>query len=231
MPAPTHDASSSGSQTNAGTTLTYAHTIGGTANYLKVGVAANNVNPGPITGVTWNAVAMTRLGSELAPDTNLVVSYWYLVNPATGTHNVVVTTTTGTDAIASGASSYIGVDTSTPHGTPATATGTSTAPSVNVTSASGELVVDAVGVHDTTLTACGQTQRVNVNDVGPNVSQGDADAAGAASVTMSWTAALSMGWGIIGVALKPAGGGSVFIPIVGRGPGMALAGNGGGLVS
>jgi hypothetical protein len=201
---PTHDATSTGQQTAAGTTLTYSHTIGASANYLKVGVGANNAGPGPITGITWNGVSMTRLGSELAPDGFIVVDYYFLVSPATGTHNVVVTTTNSTDALASCASSYNDVDTTTPHGTAATATGTTNTPTVNVSSAAGELVVDVVGVRDTTLTACGQTQRGNVNDTGPNIANGAADAAGAASVTMSWTAGAATAWGIIGVSLKGA---------------------------
>jgi hypothetical protein len=205
MPTPVHDLTSTGQQTAAGTTLTYSHTIAAGANYLKVGVGLNGGPPGSTSGVTWNGVSMTLLGSELAPDIFIKVSYWYLLNPDSGTHNVIVTDTQGTDAIASCASSYSGVNLVTPHGTTATNTGTTTGPTVDVSSASGELVVDAVGVRDTTLTACGQTQRGNVNDGGPNIAQGVAEAAGAGSVTMSWTAGAATAWGIIGVSLKGAG--------------------------
>ena len=93
-----------------------------------------------------------------------------------------------------------------------------TALSVPVSSATGQLVVDTVGIRqtpsgDATLTVgAGQTQRYNLasgtggND---NVVGAGSEEAGAASVTMSWTAASSIGarpWAMVAAPLKPSGG-------------------------
>jgi hypothetical protein len=64
-----------------------------------------------VTGVTYNGVAMTRIadsGDSGAGSHERVFSY-YLVGPATGTHNVVVTTTNALyETVNGNATSYIG---------------------------------------------------------------------------------------------------------------------------
>lgn len=59
----------------------------------------------------------------------------------------------------------------------------------------------------------------------------DFDAGAAGVKTVNYVRATT-GWLVSAMSLKPAGAPAApFIPIVGRGPGMVLAGNGGGLVS
>src|SRR5512136_2166382 len=112
-----------------------------------------------------------------------------------------------------GGISYTGVDQTTPFGAAATAIGNGTAPTVTLSSAVGELVVDTAGIRQNTtgnqtLTAgSGQTQRYN--DVSgtasnSNVRGAGSEKAGAASVTMSWTAASTGAWAIVAAPLKPA---------------------------
>ena len=86
----------------------------------------------------------------------------------------------------------------------ASATGSSTAPSVAVTSASGNMVVDVVA-NGSNITSSDKTQRwlknVNTSNGGGNGAQ--STAVGAASVTMSYTVT-SDWWAIIGVDVNAA---------------------------
>ena len=82
-----HDASSSGNE-NPGTSVTVAHTCTGSNLLLLVGVLTNDTTD-KVTGVTYNGVAMTRLASYQAASTNFFGFTYYLINPATGTNNIV----------------------------------------------------------------------------------------------------------------------------------------------
>ncbi len=92
--------------TTTGTTLTYAHTCTGTNLILWVGVQTPFADT--ITGVTYNAVAMTRAKTEVNNANDTRVYLYYLIGPATGTNNVVVTSS-GSVSMGSQAASYTGV--------------------------------------------------------------------------------------------------------------------------
>ncbi len=79
---------------------------------------------------------------------------------------------------------------------------------VDVTSASDEVVVDVVGARNAaSLTVgAGQTQRWNLG-VGV-IDGGGSSESGAATVTMSWTLSDTFEWAIAGVSLKPTAGGA-----------------------
>jgi hypothetical protein len=130
------------------------------------------------------------------------------VNPTAKTATMRVTLSAGDGGGTFVAvSSFTGVHQTTPLGTPATATGgVGTTPTVTVTAATGDLVVDFMGTKETTgnkTAGAGQTERWD----GFN---GDADGAGsteagAASVVMNWTGGVTEEWAGVGVALKPGG--------------------------
>lgn len=82
------DATSSG-VVNPGTSLTYSHTCTGSNLILFVGVRGTSTN-GSITGVTYNGVAMTEVARVLETGGNIYNYLFYLIAPATGTNNVVV---------------------------------------------------------------------------------------------------------------------------------------------
>ena len=116
-------------------------------------------------------------------------------------------------AFAAGAVSYTGVNQTTPLGTAASNKGKSTTASVSVSSAAGELVVDAVGRRSDVTSnpispGAGQTQRWNThtgaNSATNGATGGASEKAGAATVPMSWTWSGSIEWAIAGVSLKPA---------------------------
>lgn len=99
------DTSVAGGLVNPGTSLTWSHTCSGTNRILWVGLLDQSGGGASlITGVTYNGVAMTRVGTVLA---DRWTTLWVLANPATGANNVVATASSST--VIGGASvSYTG---------------------------------------------------------------------------------------------------------------------------
>ena len=196
--------------------LTWSHTCTGSDLALLVGVgfSPDGCSAYSISGVTYNGVAMTSVGSVGDPSGDCMsVQQWKLSTPSSGAHNVVVTFTGNVYAVA-GAASFTGAsqDTATLTGTQATAlntTGLSSAITVDVTSAAGEIVFDTAmaGGDGGALTVNGsQSQKFlrgqSHGDAAgiPNV--GGSTEAGAASVTMSWVISANDVWATAGVAVK-----------------------------
>src|SRR5262249_11294603 len=122
----------------------------------------------------------------------------------------VITISNSSVFLGGGAVSFTGVDQGTPVGTPATnngfTEGTASTPSVDVSAAPNDVVVDMLWSTCCNVVAVGegQTQQVNQNDggtTGQTVAMSTKP--GATTVTMSWTNA-SSAWCIAGVAVKPA---------------------------
>lgn len=80
--APTNGAGSS--------SLNRSHTCSGSDRILWVGVATASGASVPVTGVTYNSVAMTKVTS-IVPQSNWDLSLWYLAAPATGTNTITAT--------------------------------------------------------------------------------------------------------------------------------------------
>lgn len=202
------DASANGSVT-FDVTLTFAHTVSGSDRLLLVAVLCNPNSA--ITGVTYNGVSMTAVETGDA-----LIRLYALVNPATGSNNVVVTTDVDNEIVAI-AASYTGVDQSTPYdGTQASATGDGS-PSVSVSSATDNMVVGMSGYVDASgqtvqSAGAGQTSRGSIEENGHYVIL--SDEAGAASVTHSYTrnGAFYYNQRIIGINVRAAGGGDVTAP-------------------
>lgn len=95
----------------SGTSLTYSHTCSGEERYLAVSVGTH-VNQGAVSGVTYNGVAMTNIGTEDG-NNNTRIQLWGLANPATGANNVVISKA-GSTAIRAMSYSFIGVDQTNP---------------------------------------------------------------------------------------------------------------------
>ncbi|MFQ5741987.1 MAG: hypothetical protein ACE5HV_00180 [Acidobacteriota bacterium] len=147
---------------------------------------------------TGTLIGSTNFGGATQSD------LFHVVGPVTGLGKTVRIATTTEIVGAVTARLYTGVDQTTPVGTAATASGESFTPSVTVTSATGELVVDNVchagggaGTPDAT-----QTERYDNIDVVDGSALGS-DKAGAASVDMGWTIG-EVAWATVGASLKPA---------------------------
>lgn len=197
--------------TTASTTSTqsfsFSHTVtsSGSNVALFVRLAWLHSSGRTLTSIKYNGVTLTSVASQNA-NTVCSVAIQQLVNPATGANNVVVATAGAPTEEVVVASSYTGVDQTTPGGTAVTATDTSTAPSVTVTGASGDIVIDmaAVGINLTATVGSGQTQDVNINlNSGDIIGFGSRED-GAASVVMDWSLSSSQNWAAAGVAVKAA---------------------------
>lgn len=101
------NATSTGAESSS-SSKTWAHTVSGANTILFVSgwIRGNGVNP---TGVTYNGVAMTQIGTNLVVSTFYYdkIFLYYLIAPTTGTNNVVVSFG-GTNYNATIAISYTG---------------------------------------------------------------------------------------------------------------------------
>lgn len=159
------DAADSNNVTTA-TSVTYGMTVGAGSNLaLFVGLATDAAN---VTGCTYNSVAMTQIGIS---DSAAGKAYlFYLLNPATGTNNVVCSASATTDFYPT-ASSYTGVNQSMTYtgGSPTDAVDTTvlagggTSSLKTVTSIQDNSWAIAMYTHQRTITVGLGTQRATGN--------------------------------------------------------------------
>ncbi len=199
-----HDAVSSATS-GAVTSLTYSHTCTGSDRALFMTCHAADKT----FTATYGGQSMTELYDGTPGTPFKHIAAYFLGDgtyPATGANDIVITLS-GSNAIASGASSYTGVDVSgTPYDGGAVATGNSTTAAVTITSETGDLVVAGAAMNLDTTQTCLDTERVNVANGDEFLWTGVSDAAGAASVTLDWTVS-SNPWTMYGINLNVASGG------------------------
>ncbi len=209
----TVDAISTG-QVSGATTLTVAHSTGSSANRLMlVGVSINRetgATNDKVTGITYSGQALTLVGAKTDGGSGEArVEMWALKNPPTGAANVVVTfNRANDDGAVVGVATFAGVDQTTPYGAFFSNSGNGTMATLSVTSAAGELVFDTVTLRSVGFGAsgspgAGQTARWKTY-FNSRVGAGGSTESGAATVTMSWTAASAVDWAIGALAIKPA---------------------------
>lgn len=116
-------------------TISWSHTCTGGDLILFVDMSYSLVPGMAVTSATYNGVAMTVLGSTITAPGGVKSVKYYLPNPATGAHNIVLNTDNAGDILDCNATSYANCDTSTAPGliasniasaTPTTTTGTTT---------------------------------------------------------------------------------------------------------
>jgi len=206
------DASSSanvGSSNN--TTLSWSHTCTGSTLVLvvAVGMQANVA----VSSVTYGGQNLTfRVSANESGNTR--AELWTLVNPPTGANTVTVTLPSA--AFMGGvAHSYTGVDQGTPVGNTASAnsSGNVNSLSLNITSATNDVVVDGVAKRNSTenITAGGSqsdaiTTITTSGTANNNIVVGSSDQPGAASVTMSWShSGVTRSYSLTALSLNPVG--------------------------
>lgn len=200
---------------NSNNNESWSHTVSGTNRLLLLTVS---IRTDSVTSATYAGTPLTLLDNANA-STYAKTSIYYMVNPPIGTNTVAVTFSDSTSAawVQCAATSWVGVDQTTPFGTVAKATKidplATNAPNLNVTSAVGDLVVDHVGhwVGDPAGTSSGpgQIRRsyniMNASSEGLGISQ---ETATGTTTNMSWGPINSafnwQYWAHLGVALKPA---------------------------
>ncbi len=131
---------SSSSQTLGGTGIT----VGSIANGILL--AFLNQNAGDTTALQLDSsggASFTQLsGGSVVQGGTRTSDIWYLLNPASGAHNLYITTA-GARSVSAVLASFSGVSQSVPFGTRVTSTAQS--PDGIVTTPSGSVVVDAYG--------------------------------------------------------------------------------------
>lgn len=182
----TPDAQSIGPDQVAGTSLTWTHTCGASANFLRVGVSWNDPTVN-VSSVTYNSVTLTPLTKRTG--NGRACQLFYLVNPATGSAHAIAVTFSASTVHGGGAASYNGVYTSNPVSGETFSTDFTTTPTVTVTSEAGDLVVDVVCATVSVAVDGSQTEEWNSGAPTNGAVTAGSREAGAATVTMSYTMA------------------------------------------
>lgn len=207
---------------NAGS-LTISHTTSSGANRLMivgVGLAStgNNVTSQNVSNITYNGTPLTLL-TNVIDGSNLRVraEVFYMVNPPSGTANVIITTSNATQEIYAEVTTFTNVNQTTPLG-PVTTNGLTTAnptAATNiVTSAVNELVYQIVnwdgnGSSYTITPGTGQTSLWNTGPSTYAAICGASTKPGPSSGTSStnyWSINSARRYAAVGVSIKSAGG-------------------------
>lgn len=211
-----------------GAPLTWSHAVGnGISRALFVGVSTSVSTipigpPGPrVLGVTYNGVTLDPVGSQVSPipNNNNAIEIFRLVNPPTGTANIVVTLLPSTaNYVFGGAVSFTGVDQTNPNGSFVSNSGNGSTPTVTVNDGvAGDIVFDTVSSSFNAFaflagagqTVCFPTTMPETNCRRGRRFFGGLSDVGAVStepptspVTMNWTLLNPADWAIGAIAVK-----------------------------
>ncbi len=190
--------------TSSGGSFSVSHTTSGDDRLMLVGVSLSlDEGTEQVSSVTYNGTSLSLVGTEVNGGAR--VEIWSMVAPDMGTHNVDVTISGSPFGATAGVMTFTGVDQTTPLGTFASTNGEASSGSVNVSSASGELVFGAVAVASSSnydlSPGAGQTEKWDIFQFETN--GGGSTEAGAATVATSWSWGDTKKYAIGGVSIKP----------------------------
>lgn len=168
------DAIVTGQTATAVSSVTYAHTVAGSNRLLTVMVMLqrSGAATSTISGVTYNGVAMTQATQEHTYSNTILTAVYYLIAPATGANNVVVTLSSAvTTDIVVGSVSLTGVAQTTPlNGTFATGNFSSPATSTLTTTQANSWLIGSLYTYVASTAGTGETKMygvtVNANSIG-----------------------------------------------------------------
>lgn len=197
--------------------VSMSHAVSGTNRLLLVAVNYEDDGTAGMTvsSVTYGGTAMTRISRN--PSTQEVVTeLWSLVAPATGTANVVVNMTNfaSGDALHVAATTFTGVNQTTPLGTLVTAVGTTTPTTITAGGVTGDLIFATAAIDDSrTATPTGATAtalwNANSGGTGDGVrSVGSTRAGDGSSAAFAWTLSAADAWTAIAIPIKQATAGT-----------------------
>jgi hypothetical protein len=216
--------SSNGAFDPAGvSTLSWTHVTGTGANrVLFVGVSTSTttlpagVPTERVAGVTYNNIALTRVGTAISPNSQNTSEIFRLVNPPTGSNTVTVTFATvpviGNPFVnyaVGGSITFDGVSQAIPNGTFFPSSGSSDSPTVIVTdSVNGDVVLDTLAVSPTAVFVApgmGQVERWDGQQYFGNafdIGAGSTEPATSATTTMSWIMSAPDNWALGAVTVR-----------------------------
>lgn len=188
--------------------LSVSHTVNTSNNrLLLVGVSLRrNKADAQVSSVTYGGTPMNQVGTQIVDgdDKQGRVYIFSLVAPAVGTANVVANFSSNPDrGVVVGAVSFSDVDQISPLGGFFSSQGSSNNPSLEVTSATDELVFDVITFKKESLTVgAGQTQRYN-GFSGDEMYGASSTKPGTSTTTMSWSPSGSDKWAMGAVSIRP----------------------------
>ena len=186
------------------------HTVGSGSNRLLMVGVSMKFGTTAVSSVYWNTTEqLTSLGRAQQED-DAHAELFYLVAPTETTADVVVTLDSelaGEGGIIVAAINFVGANQgggSSTFGTLASASGSSSGPvTVDVTTATNQVVIDCAAVKFETLTVVSpQTERWNETSAQQD-GAGSTKPGDSSPVTMSWTIPGTHQWAIVGVGIKP----------------------------
>ena len=183
------DAVSEANEQDENETISWSHTVGvGSNRFLWVALAVYDYTAAVApSSVTFNSDALTLAGTGTLASEAKVFCY-YMVAPDEGSHTILATFDDPVDEVSTGATSWFGVDQSTPVSDINDDSGSN--PSISVTVDAGDVVMDGMFFYTGAATAGGgQVERWNTLQGGDVTScAGSTElSVGGGSVTMSWT--------------------------------------------
>ena len=202
-------------------TLTFSHrtTTTGSNLLLVVGVSLNitNQTAAAVTGIKYNGVALTLIGSHNDGGNTRRVEMWYLLNPPTGNLSTVVSVnipSTKTVGVSAGATTFTGVDQTVPLGTFVSADGAAgTASQLDVPSVVNGMILDTLAIGgNRTATPAGpqvsQWNQTSSNLIGasndpPDVTGVGSSRTGAPSVPLSEAFSNTSNWSMGAISINP----------------------------
>ncbi|MDB6066752.1 MAG: type fimbrial biosis protein PilY1 [Pedosphaera sp.] len=192
-------ASAAGTNTSS---VTVSYTTGSGANPLML-VSVGTDQTGTINSVIYNGVALTSVTNIAdAGATKPRVEIFKLVNPAAGTHNLVVTLSASANVFV-GVNTFTNVNQLTPLGTASASANTSSA---TVTSATNQFVFGVICEGQAVTDSVGQVRQWS--SAQGTIFGAGSTMAGATSVTMSWTpGGGSIKSAVVVVPIQPASSG------------------------
>ena len=189
------------------TTLTVSHTTGTGNNRLML-VGVSDRESAGLT-VTYDGDPLLEYGHQIT-NSNARTHIFYMINPPSGTFDVVVTATSNNfdKGCIVGVMSFAGVDQNTPLNTYASSVGTSGDPTLTgITTASNELIFNVVAFQKRELNGVGtgQTQRWYQASGDDMRGGGSTKPGSSSSETMTWTRTLTNNeaWSMSAVSIKP----------------------------
>ena len=188
--------------------VTLPHTVAAASNrLLLVGISARKGREG-VDSVTYGGLPLRLLGTQTGPKERNRVELWYLVAPAVGTANVVVTMPKNKKVVV-GATSFAGVDQAAPFGTFRSAAGDSAQACVTLANGPAELVVTLLAANGEAMAITNASGQKTGWNKGTGTEKGEILAsettvAGAPIATLCQNLEVAAPWSLIAVPLRSA---------------------------
>lgn len=196
---------------DAGADTTYSFNMPATGDRRAVVVEAfayDTTDTATISGVTYDGVAMTKVGSTVGDVDGAVgiMESFILVNPATGANDVVVTCSEFMVELSSSASGWVDVNQTTPTSAHETATGSSASPDTTPTVSGSDVGIGMLSFFGSATNAATASDTELTADSATGASSGIASQYG--DGTLSWTLDGTADWLSLGFALTHDAGGA-----------------------